>query len=249
MSSENPTSANSEIEQFASIASHDLHEPLRMVSSYLGLLERRAAKKLDAKELDYLRFAVDGAQRMARMLDDLAAFSRIATHGKPFTQADLRAVVENALADLSAEIAARKAHVSHSELPIAEVDAEQFAQLFRQLIGNALKFSGPRAPAVSIGCERRDEKWIFSVRDNGIGIDAKEFERIFELFARLHGRSEYPGAGLGLAICKKIVERHGGRIWVESVGGEGSTFYFTLPAAQPLNSGFNPPPTSAIPLA
>jgi signal transduction histidine kinase len=222
--------SNAELEQFAYIASHDLQEPLRMVTSYMGMLANRAGDRLDEKEKRYMGHAVDGARRMQQMISDLLAYSRVSTHGGKFAQADLSAILENALANL--EIARREcdARITHDQLPTLQVDASQFTQLFQNLIANALKFTAPdRQPAVHIGCRRRNGDWEFSVRDNGIGIAEQDYERIFQLFQRLHGRSEYPGTGIGLAVCKKIVERHGGRIWLESEAEKGTTFFFTVP--------------------
>ena len=200
-----------------------------MVASYLGLLERRAAEKLEPREKEYIHYAVDGAHRMQQMINDLFTFSRVTTHAKAFAQADLGAVLQNALANLEVAIRERAAKITHAVMPAAQVDSSQFTQLFQNLIGNALKFCGADAPSISIGCEREGAAWIFSVHDRGIGIEEKEFERIFQLFQRLHSRVEYPGSGIGLAVCKKIVERHGGRIWVKSAAGEGTTFFFSLP--------------------
>lgn len=221
--------SNQELEQFAYIASHDLHEPLRMVASYLGLLQRRVAERLEPKEQEYINYAVDGAQRMQQMITDLFTYSRVTTHAKAFAQADLGAVLQNALANLEVAIGERGAKITHAEMPAAQVDSTQFTQLFQNLIGNAVKFCETDAPSVSIECERDGVGWIFSVTDNGIGIEEKEFERIFQLFHRLHSRAEYPGSGIGLAVCKKIVERHGGRIWVKSEVGKGTAFFFSLP--------------------
>lgn len=223
--------SNAELEQFAYVASHDLQEPLRMIASYLGLLERRAGEKLEAKEKEYIGFAVDGAQRMQRMINDLLAFSRVSTHGRDLGEVDLEKLLRDALRNLEVAIHERGAAVTHDLMPTAKVDASQLTQLFQNLIGNALKFCRDRPPVVHVGCVRQSPaEWLFSVRDNGIGIEPQDFERIFQLFQRLHGRGEYPGSGIGLAVCKKIVERHGGRIWPESEPGKGTTFYFTLPA-------------------
>jgi light-regulated signal transduction histidine kinase (bacteriophytochrome) len=223
--------SNRELEQFAAIASHDLQEPLRMVSSYLGLLERRAADKLDDKEKSFMHFAVDGALRMQQMITDLLAYSRVSTHAGEFVPTDLNATLADALANLEAARAEHAAAITHDALPTLSIDKPRFVQLFQNLIGNALKFTTPdRPPEVHLGCVRQGNVWLFSVRDNGIGIEARDFERIFELFQRLHSRTEYPGTGIGLALCKKIVERHGGRLWLESEPGKGTTFHFTVPA-------------------
>lgn len=222
--------SNSELQEFASIASHDLQEPLRMVSSYLGLVERRAAEKLDEKEKSYLRFAVDGATRMQQMISDLLAYSRVGTQAREFAQADLSEVLARALGNLEVVRTERAAVITHDSLPAARVDASQFTQVFQNLVGNALKFCSGRTPEVHLGCERRGHEWVISVRDNGIGIEEKDYDRIFAIFQRLHSRAEYPGTGIGLAVAKKIIERHGGRIWIESKVAEGTTFFFTLPA-------------------
>ncbi len=223
--------SNRELEQFAAVASHDLQEPLRMVSSYLGLLERRATEKLNDKEKSFMHFAVDGAVRMQRMITDLLTYSRVSTHIGEFVPTDLNAVLADALVNLEAARAEHGATITHDVLPTVSIDKPRFVQLFQNLIGNALKFTAPdRPPEVRIGCARQGNDWLFSVRDNGIGIEEQNFERVFELFQRLHSRSEYPGTGIGLAVCKKIVERHGGRLWLESEIGKGTTFHFTVPA-------------------
>jgi signal transduction histidine kinase len=221
--------SNDELAQFASVASHDLHEPLRMVTSYLSLLERRAGGKLDDKERQYIGFAMDGATRMQQMISDLLTYSRVSTRGTAPAQANLAEVLKNAIANLEVATADQHAKITHDPMPEAQVDSSQFTQLFQNLIGNALKFTSDRPPQVHVGCERRPGEWLFRISDNGIGIPRADFERIFQLFQRLHSRSEYPGTGIGLALCKKIVERHGGRIWVESEEGKGTTFFFTIP--------------------
>ncbi len=224
--------SNRELEQFASVASHDLQEPLRMVTSYLSLLERRVAGRLDEKDKTFLHFAVDGARRMQQMISDLLTYSRAGLHPAESAPADLNVALSDALANLEASRSEKNARITHDSLPTLRVDGPRFVQLFQNLIGNALKFITPgQSPEIHIGCARRDGDWLFSVRDNGIGIAEKDYERIFALFQRLHSRSEYPGAGIGLSVCQKIVERHGGRIWPESQVGEGTTFHFTVPAA------------------
>jgi light-regulated signal transduction histidine kinase (bacteriophytochrome) len=201
-----------------------------MVSSYLGLLERRVGDRLDEKERSYIGFAVDGAHRMQQMISDLLTFSRAGTTTNAFAQADLTEVLERALTNLKVAREERGATVTHDPLPAAVVDASQFMQVFQNLIGNALKFCTGRKPEVHVSCERRENEWVFAVRDNGIGIAEKDFARIFGIFHRLHSRAEFEGTGIGLALVKKIVERHGGRIWVESQPGVGTAFYFTIPA-------------------
>jgi PAS domain S-box-containing protein len=221
--------SNRELEQFAYIASHDLQEPLRMVSSYLQLLQRRYQGRLDAEADEFIGFAVDGANRMKLLINDLLAYSRVGSQGAPLEPTDCEAALEQALTNLRVAIAESAAVIRHDPLPTVLADPVQLAQLFQNLLSNALKFRAEAPPHIRVGVEQRQNEWRFSVRDNGIGIPAEAAERIFLLFERLHGRGHYPGAGIGLALCQKIVTRHGGRIWVESQEGEGATFYFTIP--------------------
>ncbi len=227
--------SNIELQQFAYVASHDLQEPLRMVSSYLQLLERRYKDQLDASANDFIHYAVDGAARMQTLIQDLLAYSRVGTRQKPFELVNCTDVVEQAIANLEIIIAEYQATVTYNSLPELEADPTQLAQLFQNLIANAIKFHGEQPPHAHIQAEEQKEEWLFSVRDNGIGIEAKSVERIFVIFQRLHNRTDYPGTGIGLAVCKKIVERHSGRIWVESELGQGATFYFTLPKQATLS--------------
>ncbi|HEY9641787.1 MAG TPA: ATP-binding protein, partial [Coleofasciculaceae cyanobacterium] len=221
--------SNAELQQFAYIASHDLQEPLRMVTSYLQLLERRYKGQLDADADDFIGFAVDGASRMKTLINDLLCYSRVGTHGKPFQAIDCSRIVKQAIANLKIALEESNATITYDDLPEVLGDPGQLTQLFQNLLGNAVKFRGKALPTVHIGVERQGEAWLFAVRDNGIGIESQYAERIFVIFQRLHQRAQYPGTGIGLAICKKIVERHGGKIWLQSELGKGSTFYFTLP--------------------
>jgi light-regulated signal transduction histidine kinase (bacteriophytochrome) len=219
-----------EMQHFAQIVSHDLQEPLRMVTSYLSLLERRTAGKLAPDSREFIEFAVDGARRMRRLLEDLLKYSRVGSRGNEPQPVSAEATLRDVLADLKLVIADSQAHVEHDPLPFVLADPVQLAQLLQNLIANAIKFRGDEPPVVKVRCEREGDWSHFSVADYGIGFDMQESQRIFEIFQRLHGR-EVPGTGVGLAICKKIVERHGGKIWAVSSPGKGATFHFTLPAA------------------
>ena len=222
--------SNEELQRFGYVASHDLQEPLRMVASYTQLLASRYKGKLDTDADEFIDFAVDGCNRMQGLIQDLLAYSRSGTAGKVLHKRSSEDVLNNALRNLSGTIEESGAVVTHDALPFITTDDTQLAQVFQNLVGNAIKYHGTEVPAVHISATRKNlEEWTFSVRDNGLGIEPQYFERIFILFQRLHGRTEFKGTGIGLAICKKIVEGLGGRIWVESQLGKGSTFYFALP--------------------
>lgn len=233
--------SNKELEQFAYVASHDLQEPLRMITSYTQLIGRRYNDKLDDDAKEFMRFAVDGALRMQKLIQGLLEYSRVGTKGKPFDQVDLNLALDAALANLTISIEESKANTTRDRLPVVMGDFVQLVQLLQNFIANAIKFHGPQPPRIHISAKRQARpdaaalggvpyEWILSVRDNGIGIEPQYFDRIFVIFQRLHTQDQYPGTGIGLAICKKIIERHGGRIWVESKPGEGTTFFFALPA-------------------
>ena len=233
--------SNRELEQFAYVASHDLQEPLRMIASYTQLLARRYEGRLDKDANEFISYAVEGATRMQTLINDLLSYSRLGTRGKPFSATDCNEVLARARENLKFAIQDAKATLTSSPLPTVIGDGSQLTQLLQNLISNAVKFRGATPPQVDISVELKPApgqspdaeprvcEWVFAVRDNGIGIEPQYFERIFVIFQRLHTREQYPGTGIGLAICKKIVERHGGRIWVKSVPGEGATFFFTLP--------------------
>ncbi len=223
--------SNRELEQFSYIASHDLQEPLRMVGSYTQLLEQRYGPQLDDDAREFLRYAREGATRMRELIDALLSYSRIDTRAEPFQRVAADDVLNVAVSNLRGALVQSGAVLHRTPLPIVEVDRIQLGQVFQNLIGNAVKFHGPKPPQIWIGAERRGAEWLFTVRDDGIGIPPEYQERIFIIFQRLHTREEYPGTGIGLAVCKKVVERHGGKLWVESSGvpGEGTTFLFTLP--------------------
>ncbi|RKD97430.1 PAS domain-containing sensor histidine kinase [Halopiger aswanensis] len=225
--------SNERLEQFAYAASHDLQEPLRMVSSYLQLIEDRYVDELDADGEEFIEFAVDGAERMREMIDGLLEYSRIDSQGDPFEPVDLDDVLEDVLTDLQVKIEDTDAEITTESLPTVEGDASQLRQLFQNLLSNALEYSGDEPPRVHVGVERNRRMWEISVADEGIGIEPEETDRVFQVFQRLHSRDEYPGTGIGLALCRRIVERHGGRIWVDSEPGEGSTFAFTIPVDGP----------------
>ncbi len=221
--------SNADLQQFAYVASHDLQEPLRAVANYLQLLERRYKKQLGEDADKFIERAVAAANRMHTLINDLLMYSRVGTHGKPFQATKCEEAVQAAVANIAMQIEESGAIVTTDSLPTVMADATQMTELFQNLIGNAIKFRGTDRPSVHISAERKGGEWVFSVRDNGIGVDPHYSDRIFLIFQRLHTRAEYPGTGIGLAICKRIVDRHSGRMWLESEPGRGAAFYFTIP--------------------
>ena len=237
--------SNEELQQFAHIASHDLQEPLRMVSSYLQLLRKRYKGKLDKDADDFIDYATDGTHRMKRLIEDLLKYSRA---GRPVTSATpmhSEDALREALGNLKAALEESHAQVTWDALPRVSAEKVQLAQLFQNLVGNAIKYRGGRTPEIHVSATSSETGWVFSVADNGIGIEAQYFDRIFAIFQRLHGRQEYEGTGIGLAICKRIVQQHGGRIWVESEFGKGTTFYFELPIPERQEHAAAPPASLA----
>ena len=224
--------SNRELEEFAYVISHDLQEPLRIITSYLQLLQRIYTSQFDENGQRYVQYTVDAASRMRQLIQDLLAYSRLGTQGQPFQPTNFTEILEQVLADLQLVIEENSAVITYEELPIVLADPSQLRQLLQNLIGNALKFRGNQPPQIHISSRREKDHWLCWVQDNGIGLDLQFAERIFVIFQRLHNRDEYPGTGIGLAICKKIVERHNGRIWVESYLGQGTIFYFTLPVLE-----------------
>ncbi len=220
--------SNTELEQFVYVASHDLREPLRMVVSFLQLLEKRCGEQLDAESLEFLDFAVDGAKRMDALIDGLLLLYRTEKGATP-EPTEANEALAAALQVLQLAIEESGAEVVSAPLPTVRADPAQLADLLQNLIGNSIKYTGSEAIHIQVGCDKVEEGWRFHIRDNGLGIAPEFHDRVFRIFQRLHTRAEHPGTGIGLAVCKKIVERHGGRIWVESEPGEGSTFFFTLP--------------------
>jgi light-regulated signal transduction histidine kinase (bacteriophytochrome) len=222
--------SNTDLRDFAYVASHDLKKPLQSIEGFAKLLGRRYKGKLDAKADEFIEYIGSSVKRMQELIKDLLEYSQIGARGKKVKPTDCSGVVEKAVGNLQAAIEESNSVVTYDELPTVMVDTPQIISLFQNLIDNAINFRGEEAPRIHISAQRKGDEWVFSIQDNGIGIDPKDSEQIFGMFQRLHGSTEYPGTGIGLAICKKIVGQHGGRIWVESEPGKGSTFFFTLPA-------------------
>lgn len=220
--------SNRELEEFAYVASHDLQEPLRLVSSHVQLLARRYSGRLDKDADEFIEFAIDGTNRLKSLISDLLAYSKVGTSGRAYTAVDMESVLAQVLENLRTSLDDNRVVITHDPLPQVLGDYEQMTQLLQNLIDNSIKFRGKEAPRVHVGARQLSERWLLFVRDNGIGIDPQYTERVFVIFQRLHSRDDYPGTGIGLAICRKIVERHGGHIWVDSEPGKGATFYFTL---------------------
>jgi light-regulated signal transduction histidine kinase (bacteriophytochrome) len=221
--------SNRDLLQFASVASHDLQEPLRMVGSFAQLLEQRYHDQLDEKGKKYFAYIVDGAVRMQQLVNDLLNYSRIGTCVNSLELADSNAILGKAIINLTVLIEESRAIITDGGLPMILADAPQLVQVFQNLLSNAIKFRGANTPRIHVSAREEVQVWVFCIRDNGIGIDRQFAERIFVIFQRLHTRQEFSGTGIGLAVCKRIVERHGGRIWLESEPGKGSAFYFTVP--------------------
>ena len=247
--------SNTELEQFAYVASHDLQEPLRMVAGFTQLLARRYTGQLDEEADQFIGHAVDGVKRMQQLIQDLLSYSRVGSHGSEFEPVDMSGALQWALLNLEAALEESGGRVTHGNLPVVSGDPTQLGQLLQNLIGNALRFCESDGPEIHLDAEQHGGQWVFLVQDNGIGIEPQYHERVFEIFQRLHARTEYEGTGVGLAVCKRIVQRHGGHIWVESTPGEGSTFFFTLPGVkrdgQRENGGREEgdPETIALPVA
>ena len=220
--------SNKELEQFAYVASHDLQEPLRMVTSFTQLLAMRYKNKLDSDADDYIDFIVEGSHRMKDLIDDLLIYSRLNTVKTKYQFSDLNLLMDKVLSGMKNTIVDEKAQIIYDELPTVRCDSSQLGQVFQNLISNSIKFH-KTTPKIHISARETPEEWILVVSDEGIGIDPKHQEQIFDVFKRLHTRNEYPGTGIGLSICKRVVDRHNGKIWVESELGQGSSFYFTLP--------------------
>ncbi|MHA2370047.1 MAG: sensor histidine kinase [Candidatus Hodarchaeales archaeon] len=221
--------SNRDLEDFAYIASHDLKAPLRTIGSYIHLLERRYKSELDEEAQEFIKFAQNGVKRMQNLINDLLSYSRVGTHGKEFTPTDFQPVIERVLFNLQKSVEETGAVITHTAMPTIAADKQQMIQLFQNLISNAIKFCKGQSPIIKVSARLQSQEWVFAVSDNGIGIESQYQDRIFQMFQRLHSKKDFPGTGIGLAICKRIVERHKGHIWVESEPGEGSTFYFAIP--------------------
>ena len=230
--SEELARSNAALKDFAYIASHDLKKPLQTIESFSKLLARRYKGKLDAKADEFISYIVEGVQRLQMLIKDLLEYSQIETKAKNIKPTDFSFIVEEAMSNMKTAIDESNAVVTYNKMPTIMSDPQQMISLFQNLIDNAINFRSNKAPRVRISAERKGDEWVFAIRDNGIGIDPENFEKIFVMFQRLHGSTDYPGTGIGLSICKKIVERHGGRIWLESETAKGSTFYFTIPDRQ-----------------
>lgn len=220
--------SNEDLQQFAYVASHDLQEPLRAIVSFSQLLEDKYKNKIEKDGKEFIHFITDGAKKMNTLIKDLLSYSRITTHAKPSKLTNLESILKDALFNLQESIKESGAVITYDKMPILKVDKTQFTQLFQNLLSNAIKFRRKETPKIHIGVNKINDEWIFSVKDNGIGIESKFFDKLFNIFYRLHTKEEYPGTGIGLPICKKIVQRYGGKIWVESEIGKGSTFFFTI---------------------
>ncbi|MFX1573843.1 MAG: ATP-binding protein [Promethearchaeota archaeon] len=220
--------SNEDLQQFAYVASHDLQEPLRAIVSFSQLLEDRYKDQIDKDGKEFIHFITDGAKKMNTLIKDLLTYSRITTQPKSPKLTNLKDVIQDALFNLQESIKQSEAIITYDDMPVLKVDRTQFIQLFQNLLSNAIKFRRQEPPKIHIGVKRTNNEWLFAIKDNGIGIESKYFDKLFNIFYRLHTKEEYPGTGIGLPICKKIVQRYGGKIWVESEFGKGSTFYFTI---------------------
>jgi chemotaxis family two-component system sensor kinase Cph1 len=221
--------SNIELEQFAYVSSHDLKEPLRMITTFLQLLQKKYENSLDEDAHDYINFAVDGAKRLHIMINDLLEYSRIGSQARELNYINSEEIIEQIILNLKSSIESNNAVLTHDPLPIIYANDQQMVQLFQNLIVNAIKYHGEENPKIHISSEKLDKEYVFAIRDNGIGIEEQHLERIFTIFQRLHNRNDYEGSGMGLSISQKIILEHGGKIWAESELGEGSTFYFTIP--------------------